>query len=102
MLVVALCPIMLALQVYLPASLISICNIVSVVMKYDETVDVGEIEMSSSVIDILLLSQLICREDIFGPISLLRVMLHRIIAISPMVWDWTDSIETEDTLVSEN
>ena len=54
MLVVALCPTMLALQVYIPASLVCTCDIVSVVMNNDETVDVGEIEMFLSVIEILL------------------------------------------------
>ena len=53
-LVVALCPTMLPLQVYIPASLVCTCDIVSVVMNNDETVDVDEIEMFLSVVELLL------------------------------------------------
>ena len=48
------CPTILALQVYIPASFVCTCDRVSVVMKNDETVNVGEIEMCSLVIEILL------------------------------------------------
>ena len=54
MLVVALCPTMLALQVYIPASLVCTCDMVSVVINNDETVDVDKIVMFLSVIEILL------------------------------------------------
>ena len=52
--IVALYPTMLALQVYIPASFVCTCDIVSVVMNNDETVDIGKIEMCLSVIEILL------------------------------------------------